>query len=77
MVSNEDNVQNTVKKRAVVICPGRGTYNKEELGYLKRLHSDKPKLIKLIDDYRKKQNQVSISELDSMTKFNILELQIM
>ena len=71
MVSNENNMQEKVKKRAVVICPGRGTYNKEELGYLKRLHSDKPELIKLIDDYRKKQNQVSISELDSMTEFNM------
>lgn len=73
MVSNEDNVQNTAKKRAVVICPGRGTYNKEELGYLKNLHSDKPELIQLIDDYRKKQNQVSIRELDSMAKFNMRE----
>ncbi|MFT7009838.1 MAG: [acyl-carrier-protein] S-malonyltransferase [Colwellia sp.] len=71
MVSKEDNVQNIVKKRVVVICPGRGTYNKEELGYLKRLHSDKPELIKLIDDYRKKKNQVSISELDSMAQFNM------
>lgn len=75
MVSNEDKsqgkAQEKVKKRAVVICPGRGTYNKEELGYLQRLHSDKPELVKLIDDYRKKQGQLSISELDSMTEFNM------
>ena len=33
------------KQRVVVICPGRGTYNKEELGYLKRLHADKVELV--------------------------------
>jgi len=71
MASNEDNIKKTAKKRAVVICPGRGTYNKEELGYLKRLHSDKPDLVQLIDEYRKEQNQLTISELDSMTQFNM------
>ncbi len=30
---------------ALVICPGRGTYGKAELGYLKRLHADKAELI--------------------------------
>ncbi len=71
MANNEDNIKKTAKKRAVVICPGRGTYNKEELGYLKRLHSDKPDLVQLIDEYRKEQNQLTISELDSMTQFNM------
>lgn len=28
-------------KTAVVICPGRGSYTKAELGYLGRHHSDK------------------------------------
>lgn len=55
----------------MVICPGRGTYNKEELGYLQRLHSDKPELITIIDDYRVKQGQVTISELDGMDQFNM------
>lgn len=61
----------SAKKRVVVICPGRGTYNKEELGYLQRLHSDKPELITIIDDYRVKQGQVTISELDGMDQFNM------
>jgi len=57
------------KKRAVVICPGRGTYNKDELGYLKRLHADKNELISLIDNYRRTQGQPEITELDGMEKY--------
>ena len=59
----------TNKKRAVVICPGRGTYNKEELGYLKRLHTDKKALIEVIDNYRQSQQQISVAELDGMEKY--------
>jgi acyl transferase domain-containing protein len=57
------------KQRAVVICPGRGTYNKEELGYLKRLHSDKAELIDVIDNYRQQQEQMAIAELDGMDNY--------
>ena len=60
-----------IKKRAVVICPGRGTYNKEELGYLKRLHNNKPELIKVIDNYRTEQDQPSVTELDAMAQYNM------
>jgi len=59
------------KQRAVVICPGRGTYNKEELGYLKRLHGDKTEIVELIDEYRHKKQQMSIHELDNMGKYNM------
>ncbi len=67
------NTKNTKspKKTAVVICPGRGTYNKEELGYLKRLHHDKPELIAIIDDYRQQLGQMTITELDSMDKYSM------
>ena len=30
-----------MKKRTLVVAPGRGTYNKSELGTLARAHSDK------------------------------------
>ena len=30
-----------IKKTAVVICPGRGTYGKAELGYLHKYHDNK------------------------------------
>jgi [acyl-carrier-protein] S-malonyltransferase len=53
-----------MKKKALVICPGRGTYNATELGYLGRHHGyDKP-LIKQLDLMRSAGGQVSVSELD-------------
>jgi len=60
-----------MKKRVVVICPGRGTYNKEELGYLQRLHADKPELVALIDEYRLTKGQVAVSELDGLDKYSM------
>ena len=62
---------NNKKQRAVVICPGRGTYNKEELGYLTRLHSDKTEIIALIDDYRDRQGQMKVAELDGMENYSM------
>jgi malonyl CoA-acyl carrier protein transacylase len=59
------------KQRAVVICPGRGTYNKEELGYLQRLHSDKTEIISLIDNYRDSQGQMKVSALDGMDNYSM------
>lgn len=59
------------KKRVVVICPGRGTYNKEELGYLQRLHADKTEIVTVIDEYRQSKGQISISELDTMAQYNM------
>jgi len=71
-VSNSSAINKaTVKKRVVVICPGRGTYNKEELGYLQRHHSDKTEIVELIDAYRVEKNQKSIAELDSFEKYSM------
>jgi malonyl CoA-acyl carrier protein transacylase len=70
-VEEIQNTHKTPKKRVVVICPGRGTYNKEELGYLKKLHSDKTEIVSLIDDYRENQNQLKISELDGMEHYHL------
>ena len=59
------------KKRAVVICPGRGTYNKDELGYLKTLHADKNEFIHGVDKYRQSQQQITVSDLDSMEDYSM------
>lgn len=59
------------KKRAIVICPGRGTYNKDELGYFARLHADKPEILAIIDANRQTKGQTPVSELDAMTKYNM------
>ena len=59
------------KQRVVVICPGRGSYNKEDLGYLHRLHPDKMDIVESIDAYRKENRQVSIQSLDTADQFNM------
>jgi len=59
------------KEAAIVICPGRGTYNKLELGYLQKYHTDKPEFISGIDDYRKKKGQAPISELDCADSYKV------
>ena len=59
------------KQTAVIVCPGRGTYNKEELGYLQRYHSDKSELLQIIDDYRQQQGQITVSALDALPKYSM------
>jgi acyl transferase domain-containing protein len=59
------------KLAALVICPGRGTYGKAELGYLKRLHSDKAELIATVDRLRAERGRPTISELDGADKYSV------
>jgi len=59
------------KKAALIICPGRGTYGKAELGYLKRLHGDKADLIATFDRLRAQRGQKTISELDGAERFSV------
>lgn len=60
-----------MKKRALVIAPGRGTYNKAELGYFARHHQDKKDLMAQIDAYRATQGQDPISALDGADVYSI------
>ena len=48
------------KQTAVVVCPGRGTYNKAELGYLSRFHQNKSELIGVIDEQRRQHSQITV-----------------
>ncbi len=57
------------RKTALVICPGRGTYTKDELGYLKKFKKKNQKFLNEIDDYRKAKSQISIQEIDGSQKF--------
>lgn len=59
-----------MKKSAVVIFPGRGTYGKDELGYLTRHHTDKAAFIKGVDDWRMSQERESISALDNAKTYS-------
>jgi acyl transferase domain-containing protein len=63
----------TAKKKALVVCPGRGTYNKEELGYLKRHHAGRKELIASLDAARQAQGQTTVSALDGRDKFTLAE----
>ncbi len=61
------------RKRAIVIAPGRGTYNKTELGYLQKHHADKSDFISMIDQYREAQDQIKISDLDGKPSYSLKE----
>lgn len=54
-----------MKKSAVVIFPGRGTYGKDELGYLSRYHADKTNFIAGVDQWRADQDRETITALDN------------
>ncbi|RTE86630.1 MULTISPECIES: hypothetical protein [Gammaproteobacteria] len=61
------------KQRAVVICPGRGTYNRKELGYLARYHADKKNLLDEFDALRQQQGKATLASLDSANVFKSKE----
>jgi len=58
-----------MKKSAVVIFPGRGTYGKDELGYLARHHSNKAEFIAGVDQWREQQGRATVSSLDSAKSY--------
>lgn len=55
-----------MKKRIVVICPGRGSYTRESLGYLR--NSPLPYLDQL-NQWRKQDGEPSLKELDEAPQF--------
>lgn len=58
------------RQTALVVCPGRGTYGKAELGYLRRLHGDRADLIAAFDALRAERSQQTLSELDGAERFS-------
>ena len=58
-----------MRKRALVVCPGRGTYNAAELGYLSSHHRARPEIIETLDAVRTSKGQASVSHLDSADKY--------
>ncbi len=57
-------------RTAVLICPGRGTYNKAELGYLARHHADKAALLAGFDAVRAEEGQEPVTALDAASRFD-------
>lgn len=60
-----------MKKTAAVICPGRGTYTKTELGYLKKHGPQIAPLVKRIDSRLQALGKPTVSELDGAEKFSL------
>jgi [acyl-carrier-protein] S-malonyltransferase len=56
---------------AVVICPGRGTYTKAELGYLARHHAKRADLIGAFDRRRAALGQPTLSGLDGAARYSV------
>ena len=56
---------------AVVIAPGRGTYNASELGYLQRFHIDKSSFLDAIDAFRRNRKLDSIRTLDGADRYSL------
>ena len=59
-----------MKTTAIVVAPGRGTYNRTELGYLKNHHLAHCGLLAEFDRYRQDQEQIPVSELDGAARFS-------
>lgn len=57
-------------KTAVVICPGRGTYTKTELGYLERHFGDRA-LLAAFDGARAALGQETLSALDGASSYSV------
>jgi [acyl-carrier-protein] S-malonyltransferase len=58
-------------KTAVVICPGRGTYNKTELGYLHRHHPERAELFARFDAFRAENGREPLMALDGAQTFSL------
>ncbi|WP_170763795.1 ACP S-malonyltransferase [Ruegeria lacuscaerulensis] len=58
-------------RTAVVICPGRGTYYKPELGYLHRHHSDCMEMFHDFDAIRSETGQDAVTALDGAARYTV------
>jgi acyl transferase domain-containing protein len=58
------------KQTALVVCPGRGTYNAPELGYLARHHAGQTALLDMIDAERQRRGQPGVRELDTAATYS-------
>ena len=59
-----------MKQTAIVVAPGRGTYNRAELGYLARHHADREELLARFDAFRDERGQETLGALDGAARFS-------
>jgi [acyl-carrier-protein] S-malonyltransferase len=58
-------------KKAVVICPGRGSYTKESLGYLNPFRNKLSSVIDEFDNLRQEDGWPTLTELDSAKSYKV------
>ncbi len=58
-----------MRTTALVVCPGRGTYNAAELGYLARHHQARADWIATADRYRESRGETPVSVLDGAARY--------
>ena len=61
--------QKSTRKTALVVAPGRGAYQAEELGYLHRHHKDRREFVHTLDELRTSLGQTTITALDQADRF--------
>ncbi|MBU2711042.1 ACP S-malonyltransferase [Zooshikella harenae] len=57
------------KQTAIVVCPGRASYQRADLGYLQRFHAHQSELLHALDEYRLQHHLKTISALDQAERF--------
>ena len=65
------NPTKTATRTAVVICPGRGTYTKTELGYLARHHAQRAPMLAAFDRQRAALGQETLAALDGAARYSV------
>ncbi|MEM1381118.1 MAG: ACP S-malonyltransferase [Pseudomonadota bacterium] len=59
------------KRSALIVAPGRGTYNKDELGYLRRYHPHQRGMFDRFDEQRVAKGQTTLKDLDGADRFSL------
>ncbi len=61
-----------MKRSAVLVCPGRGSYGPGDLGAITaKASKDGRDMIQLLDDRRRSLGQITLSELDKKKRFSV------
>jgi [acyl-carrier-protein] S-malonyltransferase len=60
-----------MKERIVAICPGRGSYTRDELNYFAKYRQHFGGFIDRMDARRRRLNEPTVSELDGATQFQV------
>lgn len=60
-----------MKQTIAVVCPGRGTYTKTELGYLKKHRPAQEPFLNRLDQWLAAKGQPTVSDLDNAKQFSL------